>query len=85
MPTDFCMAMVVFFSFIKDNNVLAIPIPAINIVLMDIKDKNCEKLLINLFKPEAEFSGFLRFTPGFIYKIDFLFFWKPSEVSYIFF
>ena len=41
----------------NDNNVLAIPIPAISIALIDTKDKNCEKLSIILLRPPAEFSG----------------------------
>ena len=40
----------------------AIPIPAINIALIDTNDKNCEKLLIILFNPLAEFSGYLSLT-----------------------
>ena len=40
----------------------AIPIPAISIALIETNDKNCEKLLIILFNPLAEFSGYLSLT-----------------------
>ena len=43
----------------NDNNVFAIPIPAISIALIDTKDKNCEKLSIILLRPPAEFSGYI--------------------------
>jgi hypothetical protein len=45
------------FWLIKESRVFAIPIPAINIALIETRDKNCEKLLIILFIPLAEFSG----------------------------
>ena len=43
----------------NDNNVFAIPIPAISIALIDTKDKNCEKLSIILLRPPAEFPGYI--------------------------
>ena len=59
IPIAFCTAIEEFFWLIKDNNVFAIPIPAINIALIETKDKNCEKLSIILLKPPAAFSDFL--------------------------
>ena len=55
----FCTAIEEFFWLIKDNNVFAIPIPAISIALINTKDKNCEKLSIILLKPQAAFFRFL--------------------------
>ena len=40
----------------------AIPIPAINIALIDTRDKNCEKLSIIILRPLAEFSGYRSLT-----------------------
>ena len=61
-PTAFRTAMDILFWLIKESNVFAIPIPAINMALMDTRERNWEKLLITLFKPLAEFSGYLRIT-----------------------
>ena len=58
----------------KDRRVLAIPIPAINIALIETKERNWEKLLIILFNPLAEFSGYLSFTFLSFLKIFSIFF-----------
>ena len=59
IPIAFCTAIEEFFWLIKDNNVFAIPMPAINIALIETKDKNCEKLSIILLKPPPAFSDYL--------------------------
>ena len=46
----------------KERRVLATPIPAINIALIETRDRNWEKLLIILFNPLAEFSGYRSLT-----------------------
>ena len=46
--------MDILFWLMKDKKVLEIPIPAINIALIDTSDKNCEKLLII---PQPSFLG----------------------------
>ncbi len=53
------MAILVFFWLINEIRVFDIPIPAINIALIETKDKNSEKLDIKRFKLFAAFSGSL--------------------------
>ena len=61
-PTAFLTAIDILFWLINERRVLAIPMPAISIALIDTNDKNCEKLLIILLSPLAEFSGYLKIT-----------------------
>ena len=56
-PKAFFTAIDILLWLIKDKRVFAMPIPAINIALIDTRDKNCEKLSIILLRPLAEFSG----------------------------
>ena len=80
-PRDFLTAIDILFWLIKDNKVLAIPIPAINIALIDTSDKNWEKLFITLFNPLAAFSGYLSFTFWSFSKIFSIFLTNISESS----
>ena len=47
----------IIFWFKNAKRVLDIPIPEINIVQIEINDKNCEKLSIKFLMPIAEFPG----------------------------
>ena len=57
IPIAFLTEIGIIFWFRNAKRVLDIPIPAINIVQIEINDKNCEKLSINAFMPIAEFPG----------------------------
>ena len=57
IPIAFWIDIEVIFWLIKANKLLDIPIPAIKMVLIDIRDKNWEKLSIKFLIPIAEFSG----------------------------
>ena len=61
-PIAFWTAIDEFFWFINDKRVFAIPIPAINMALIDTSDRNCEKLSTIRLMPPAEFSGYLNLT-----------------------
>ena len=78
-PRDFLTAIDILFWLIKDNKVLAIPMPAISIALIDTRDKNWEKLFITRFIPLAAFSGYLSFTFWSSLKIFSIFFINISE------
>ena len=61
-PRAFLTAIDMLLWFKKESRVFAIPIPAINMALIETRDKNWEKLSITLLKPLAEFSGYLNWT-----------------------
>ena len=70
IPIAFLTEIGIIFWFKNAKRVLEIPIPEINIVQIEINDKNCEKLSIKFLMPIAEFPGkrILKFFNHTFYK-----------------